>query len=249
LQLKNTDAPPMRHRLLRRLIPGVLQPTLRAWRRRFIRPHDLKEPYKSVYPYTIVMPERQENLLRLATDIDSNSVPGCIVECGVLDGGTAALMARATADAKRPVHLFDSWAGLPQATDEDGDSGGWSGNAVGSPRRVLNIMRKLGVARERVHLHQGWFSDTFSTADIDQIALLHVDADFYESVRLCLDHWYPRLSPGGYIQFDDYDDFVGCRRAVDAFLAQTPGLRLRSDGPDGSPIKARFLQKPITPST
>jgi O-methyltransferase len=169
---------------------------------------------------------RQENLLRLAERLESNNIPGAVVECGVLDGGTAALMAYATNKSGREVHLFDSWEGLPGVSEKDGDAAMWVGECVGSQRRVVSVFHALGVDPTRVTFHKGWFKDTFPKASINQIALLHIDADFHDSVRLALETWEPRVSPGGYIQFDDYSAFIGCKRAVDEYLTKHEHLRL-----------------------
>ena len=32
----------------------------------------------------------------------------------------------------------------------------------------------------------------------------HIDVDIYQSVRDCISFIYPRLSPGGFMIFDDY---------------------------------------------
>jgi hypothetical protein len=65
----------------------------------------LDEPYRSVFPFTQVHPIRQQNLVTLGRAIVEENVPGVIVECGVLDGGTATLMAWASrkADPTRRV--------------------------------------------------------------------------------------------------------------------------------------------------
>jgi O-methyltransferase len=242
--------PERRWRLLRRLIPKALQPALRGVRKRAQlmlrnwRGDLLPEPYATVFPYTQAHLIRQENIVRLAGLLDASKIPGDLVECGVLDGGTAALMAHATAQAtpERMVHLFDSWAGLPRATVEDGERASeWSGEDVGSPARVLAVMRKLNVRRGRLVFHHGWFEKTFPAARIEAIALLHIDADFYNSVRLCLETWYPRLSPGAFVQIDDYDSFSGCHAAVNAFLAAHQEVTLESYGQDA---KAWFFRKP-----
>jgi O-methyltransferase len=158
--------------------------------------------------------------------------------------GTAALMAHGTVRSHRDVHLFDSWSGLPKSSAEDGQgSKKWVGEVVGSPKRVVSIFRRLEIDLKRVTFHRGWFEDTFPDSDISKVALLHIDADFYESVKLCLDKWYPRLSPGGYIQFDDYNIFVGCTRAVDEFLERHPEMRLQTVG---NFTKAFFIQKPTS---
>src|SRR6185437_369283 len=221
------DAPTQHYRILRKLIPARLHPYLRGLRKRLDKSgRSIPEPFRTVYPYTQVHPVRQENLMALCDEIERRAIPGAIVECGVLDGGTAALMAHGLKD--RPVHLFDSWEGLPQMSKKDGDAGMWVGDVVGSPRRVVSVLRALNVDMSRVTFHKGWFDRTFPAANIPQIALLHIDADFYESVKLALETWEPRVSPGGCIQIDDYSSFIGCRRAVDEYLMKRPHLKLET---------------------
>jgi len=235
---KMPDAPEQSYRLLRRFIPKFMQPYLRGLRKRLQRGNRLGEPYRTVFPYTQVHPIRQQNLVRIGRDIDTRRVPGAVVECGVLDGGTAALMGFAT--KQRSIHLFDSWEGLPGISEKDGEAGMWAGDVVGSPRRATAIFKALGVNLDRVIFHKGWFNETFQKAWIPEIALLHVDADFYDSVRLALETWEPFVSPGGYIQIDDYSSFIGCRRAVDEYLAGRPDLILQTFGDI-----AYYIQKPF----
>ena len=189
-------------------------------------------------------PVCQHSLVQLGQRIEAEKVQGAIIECGVLDGGTAALVAWATRSSGqlRQIHLFDAWEGLPKTTIEDGAEGAkWTGEVVGSPARALAVMQKLGVARERVVIHRGWFSETFPTTTVEPVALVHVDCDFYAPTRLCLEKWYPILSPGGFMQFDDYTAFSGCHKAVDEFLDQHPELTLESIG---SNVQAFFIHKP-----
>ena len=238
------DAPRQAYSRLRRLIPKALQPVLRGLRKRTSRAYrTLEEPYRSVFPYTQVHPIRQENLLRLAKDIERKNLKGAIVECGVLDGGTAALMAYATAQSGRTIHLFDSWSGLPTTTEKDGEASKvWANDVVGSPKRVTAVMRRLQIAADRIVFHRGWFHESFPNVEIDRIALLHIDADFYESVKLSLETWVPRVVPGGYIQIDDYSAFIGCRKAVDEYLAAHPKLKLKTFGQH---TQAYYIQIPI----
>jgi O-methyltransferase len=194
----------------------------------------LDEPYRSVYPFTVTSLWRQRNLFYLAQTVDREDISGAVVECGVLDGGTAALMALGTTTSGRDVHLFDAWLGLPPTTFAEGPASGvWTGQVVGSPRRVQAVMRTLAVPASRVHLHRGWFHETFPRADVPDVALLHIDCDFYEPTRLCLERWYPRVAPGGWIQFDDYSEFEGAYQAVNEFLAVHPELSLREFGQFG----------------
>ena len=232
---------------LRPFLPKRLQPALRGLRKRYQRMFmKLEEPYNTVFPFTQAHEVRQHNLVRLADLVVKDHVPGGIVECGVLDGGTAALMAWAsrTAQPAREMHLFDAWQGLPETTADDGVAAAkWTGEVVGSPTRVQAIMRKLGVPLERVTFHRGWFDQTFPTVDVRPVALVHVDCDFYEPTKLCLEKWYPVLSPGGFMQFDDYAGFSGCQKAVDQFLSAHPDVTLETTvGRDGA--LAFYFRKP-----
>lgn len=51
-----------------------------------------------------------------------------------------------------------------------------------------------------------------------KIALLHIDGDWYASVKVCLEELYDAVVPGGFILFDDYGYWPGCKRAVDEFF-------------------------------
>jgi asparagine synthase (glutamine-hydrolysing) len=79
-----------------------------------------------------------------------------------------------------------------------------------------------------VSLHRGAFEETLHPAG--PIALAHIDSDWYESVRTCLVRLGPRIGPGGMIVLDDYEDYGGCRQAVDEFLAQAPDFFLARAG-------------------
>jgi hypothetical protein len=50
------------------------------------------------------------------------------------------------------------------------------------------------------------------------IAVLRLDADWYESTITCLTHLYPHIAPGGIVIIDDYKEWDGCARAVHEFL-------------------------------
>ena len=72
----------------------------------------------------------------------------------------------------------------------------------------------------RLHLVKGWFEHTLPAAnEVERIAVLHCDGDWYESVRLTLEVFYPRVSPGGFVVIDDYGTWPGARRATDEYRA------------------------------
>lgn len=171
--------------------------------------------------HTAVWIPRLVALYQLTNEIDRRQVPGDIVECGVYNGGSAALMASASRNSpkKRRIWLFDSFQGLPQPTEQDGEkaqSCGWW--CHGDLEMVVTIFHKLQIPDSRVNIIKGWFHDTFPSAEINSIALLHIDADWYDSVKLCLERFYDYVRPGGFIAIDDYGHWEGCRKAVDEFM-------------------------------
>ena len=134
------------------------------------------------------------------------------------------------AGAERTLWAFDTFEGIPPATEADPDfaiARLYTGEFRGEQAEVEALLARLGVL-ERTRLVKGLFQDTVPTAPIGAIAVLHLDGDWYESVKVCLDHLYDRVSPGGVIQIDDYGHWEGARKAVDEFLAHrglTPRLR------------------------
>jgi O-methyltransferase len=203
----------------------------------------LPEPYRTVLPYTMVGLKRLQSLDRLVRQIDELGIAGDVVECGTCNGGTAAVLARVACHSgqRRHTWLFDSFAGLPPAGPKDGPRAGeYTGHCRGAMDRVREVLGRVGVPQEAVTLVPGWFEDTLPKASVGQIALLHVDADWHASVRLCLDHLYDRVSPGGFIVFDDYGYWEGCRAAWDEFRRER-GLAIEVTDVDGI---GAFFQKP-----
>ena len=170
---------------------------------------------------TMLGPERIQNLTRLAQRIEDEEIPGDVVECGVYRGGSAAILARRATHSRlgRTVWLFDAFQGMPPATASDGpQAGSWVGNLRSSPRRVGRLLRRTGADMTRVRIVPGLFQETFRATHIAQIALLNIDADWYESVKLCLETFYDAVAAGGIVSIDDYGLWPGCRQAVDEFI-------------------------------
>jgi O-methyltransferase len=174
-----------------------------------------------ILPDTLVGPERVHNLYALAKRIEEENIPGDVIECGVCNGGTAALLARFSTRSQldRTMWLLDSFEGMPATTAEDGEAAkAHIGKEVGNIERVKRALARVGADMSRVRIVPGWFQDTFPSVSATQIALLNIDADWYESVKLCLETFYDRVTTGGFVSFDDYGHWPGCRKAVDEFF-------------------------------
>jgi O-methyltransferase len=79
--------------------------------------------------------------------------------------------------------------------------------------------RGLTVDGNKIQLHKGLFQDTWPNVTLDCVAFAHIDCDWYDSVRYCLESIGDKISPGGIILLDDYNDYGGARKAVDGFIA------------------------------
>ena len=91
----------------------------------------------------------------------------------------------------------------------------------GTPEDVRALLcDEIAYPADRVHIHEGWFQDTLVPAreSIGEIAVLRLDTDFYAGTLYCLESLFDLVVSGGFVIFDDYGCYEGCRRAVDEFL-------------------------------
>ncbi|HEV8339031.1 MAG TPA: TylF/MycF/NovP-related O-methyltransferase [bacterium] len=179
----------------------------------------------TVKPYTMMSYAKLSALYDLAWSLERHGVPGSFVQCGVLNGGSAGLIASTARDnILRHLWLFDSWEGLPDPSEFDVARSGQPGRKGmfhGSLERVKEVLfERLGAPGERVHLEKGWFAETVPQAkpSIGEIALLNLDCSLYESYKLCLEELYDAVVSDGIVWIDDYAVWEGCKRAVDEFL-------------------------------
>lgn len=84
---------------------------------------------------------------------------------------------------------------------------------------VKSHFARYGLLDDQVRFLEGFFSDTLPNASLNQLALIRLDGDLYESTRDALIPLYPKLSPGGFCIIDDYYAFTDCQRAVDEYRA------------------------------
>jgi hypothetical protein len=168
--------------------------------------------WKRAERFTLVEPASCYVLFRAAQH--ARSLDGDAAELGVYRGGTARVIAEVLSD--RAFHLFDTFEGMP-AVDSRHDSmnaGDLKDTSVDGVRSVLD-----GVGKPE--FRQGFFPETTAGLEDAKYSFVHVDADIYRSVLDACEYFYPRLSRGGVMVFDDYG-FVttkGARDAVDEFFA------------------------------
>jgi O-methyltransferase len=178
----------------------------------------------TVTPYTLLSYTKLSRLYDLACYLEKAAISGSFVECGVWNGGSAAVLAAvAKENLNRHIWLFDSWEGWPEPDERDYNNyfhlSPQKGGCLGSEERVRDILfRRLQLDGTRVHLVKGWFADTLPRKETGTIALLHLDCDLYESVKCCLEQLYDDVIDGGCIVIDDYSCWDGCKEAVTEFI-------------------------------
>ncbi|MEP7076803.1 MAG: TylF/MycF/NovP-related O-methyltransferase [Acidobacteriota bacterium] len=194
--------------------------------------------YKKYFDYTLVWRDHYVDNLRLAEG--SAALSGDIVECGVWRGGMSAGIAEVIG-AGRKYYLFDSFEGMPDAKDIDGAAArNWQADTE-SPEYFDNCRAEIGFATKAMKMAgvdfeciKGWFEDTIPTFEaVESISLLRLDADWYESTKVCLDHFYPKVVDGGLVLIDDYHTWSGCSRAVHDYLSETKSPSRISQSPSG----------------
>jgi O-methyltransferase len=186
----------------------------------------------AVMPYSYVGASGLEATYDAAVAVEHQGIPGSLVECGVARGGSAALLGLVAARAgnRRHLWLFDSFEGLPEPTQDDyvdnatgkhfHDLG--QGACLGTEDEVETLLfDRFSLDREKITLVKGWFENTVApNADkVRPIAILRIDADWYESVKCCLENLYDGVTMGGYVIVDDYGSCYGAKKALDEFLA------------------------------
>ncbi|TAK04863.1 hypothetical protein EPO33_02600 [Patescibacteria group bacterium] len=192
---------------------------------------DLAKPWKidllrKVSPYTKNGYPRLSNIFDCATDVERRKLPGAFVECGTWKGGTTAVMGAVAHrfGGTRTTWYFDSFEGMPAPAPQDGSktdeiAGDVLKASVADVEEL--VFGTLHLPREKNRIVKGWFEHTLpdTKAQIGPIALLRLDADWYEATKLILNELYDQVVPGGWLIFDDYGRWQGCKTAVDEFFA------------------------------
>jgi hypothetical protein len=179
--------------------------------------------YRTVRPYTMSGFARLRGLYDAVTYVTAHGIAGDVVECGTARGGSAAVLGLAMKSVGMPrtLWVFDTFEGIPAPTSADPDhkiAAPFTGKFRGELTDVTALFERLGILKD-ARLIKGRFEETLPRTNIAAIAVLHIDGDWYDSVKACLDHLYDRVTPGGIIHIDDYGHWEGARRAVDEFLA------------------------------
>lgn len=202
-----------------------------------------------VQPYTMLTYPRLVTLYEQAVFCETNGISGSFVECGTWKGGAVGIMALANlrkSSARRHLHLFDSFKGIPEPDESiDGEKAmrdvkAAGGGAKGRLVSVKGFFKKhadgdgtleanrhllesvIGYDPFFIHYYKGWFQDTLPKAidTVGDIAILRLDGDWYASTKVCLEYLYDKVVSKGFVIIDDYGYYEGCKKAVNEFMSK-----------------------------
>ena len=208
-------------------------------------PHDYDEDFcdiiRAVRPYSMTGNDKLHALISATKYVSRFDIPGGIAAFGVWRGGdmkAVALTLEAIGDLSRDLYLYDTFEAMTPSTDPGGRQD--RAPAAGSPDAGVKDTTAQAVAslkdvqarfttgrypQDRIHFVEGPVEETIPDQLPEQISILCLDTDFYESTHHEFQHAYERLASGGVLIIDDYGAGQGSRTATDEFLELT-GERL-----------------------
>jgi O-methyltransferase/8-demethyl-8-(2,3-dimethoxy-alpha-L-rhamnosyl)tetracenomycin-C 4'-O-methyltransferase len=132
---------------------------------------------------------------------------GKMVETGVARGGCIALCHYANPSLK--IIGMDSWEPMPDITNRDDAAkcSPWVNTLTsGKMEQVYDSYKSLGASSKNLTLIKGWLEDTIpkNLNLLNDLDVLRIDTDFYESIIFTLRQLYPKVKDGGLIILDDW---------------------------------------------
>jgi hypothetical protein len=204
------------------------------------------------WPYTMTSVARLTAVIDAVRYCEQRGIPGAFAECGVWRGGSILAMILTLQElgaSERDIYLYDTFTGMTKPTEldtspfDDPALETWDDNAgriagpwwapafepdVLNEPAVRRIVTSSGYPEGRLHFVAGPVEQTLPAEAPDELALLRLDTDWYESTRVELVHLYPRLREGGVLIVDDYGHWEGARRAVDEYFSTSAPAPLMS---------------------
>lgn len=172
--------------------------------------------------------------------IEEANLPGIFIEAGCALGGSSILISKMKSP-ERSFNIYDVFGMIPPPTKDDtqdvhdrfriileGKSSGLGEDKYyGYEENLYELVKKnlkdFGIDEEghSVSLIKGLVQDTLKINGT--VAFAHIDVDWYDPVKTCLERIFPKLVTGGSLILDDYLVWGGCRKATDEYLLKVAG--------------------------
>lgn len=149
---------------------------------------------------------------------------GHAAECGCFRGLSAYQIAGYLKEKNflQKFYIFDSFEGLSEFNERDM-----------SPEVNYDVAKKrkqfacsLETVRQNlksfpfIEYKKGWIPQRFKEVQNEKFCFVHIDVDLYQPILDSIQFFYPLLTKGGIMVFDDYGcvQFPGAKKAVDDSL-------------------------------
>lgn len=160
--------------------------------------------------------EQRINFFHLVSSVVENNIEGELIELGCFTGQCATLFQKTLAvhASEKELHLYDSFEVKFTIENNIEDE-------------LISNFKKEGL--KLPFIHKGPFNETLPSQLPEKIAFAHIDCGFggdktehKNSVLFCLQHIYPRLTPGAICALMDYYD----PSIIDESQAANPGVTM-----------------------
>jgi hypothetical protein len=154
-------------------------------------------------------------------------VQGDVIEVGFGKGNSFLCLLTLANRSNRQLIGFDSFQGFPEATGYDKSNrnpqkGDWNFRTLEEATNQVENFNKL--FKGKWSLVKGFLEESLPNyTQSNSVALLHIDVDLYSGHKAALEKFFPLLSKGGLVVFDDYgeESWPGATRAVDEYFINT----------------------------
>lgn len=162
----------------------------------------------------------------------TQSLKGCIAECGCWKGLSSYLLCHSLRDAHpafrgQDYFVFDSFEGLSEPTNADRierslflkgrDRRGLALKPAGAYAAKLEDVRQVLSEFPEVKLNKGWIPHSLFDQPDRQYRFVHIDLDLYDPTKGAAEYFLPRMVTGGVLVCDDYGSLFwpGAKQAFD----------------------------------
>jgi hypothetical protein len=173
------------------------------------------EAIREAAPYSV----NPSHKLKILADefLSVAHLPGDVADLGTCRGGTALLLRRLAPD--KYLHLFDTWEGNPY--DDP-----LCHHKRGEWKASLEECKQLVGENALTYYWKGTFCQDLphcywkAYAQLPNYCFVYVDMDTYQATKEAIEFFWPRMSPGGKMVFDDWSwlPCAGVKKAVDEFF-------------------------------
>jgi len=196
---------------------------------------EYRKSLKNPTEFTFCSKKTMKITLSLLEKCIKDGLDGDVIECGVYKGGSSFQIAKKIKflTSNKTLFALDTFEGHPYDDVEDMPKELVSQvYKKEEPKKQKGFLNDVDLNEIKNHFAKenldntiflkGLFEDSFKKISDKKFCFAHIDADFYLSIKQCIEFLKKRLVPNGIIVFDDYDQeyFPGCAKAVDDLLGR-----------------------------